>query len=303
MQRLMSRSRCASIAFVALLLGAAVKAESSYATNVVSYDPGSPPPNLTDPSRALGEPSRMNDDDFFPTVVTAFNPVFIHIVSVGPGGHLTLAFDSPIVDDPAHPFGIDLIVFGNSFFADADHPNGVVSGLVQDGGMIEVSDDGDTWYSVPDIAADGLYPTIGYLDSGPYDQEPGDMPTDFTRPVDPSLTISDFVNLSNDEIIALYDGSGGGAGIDISDAGLTTVQYLRISNPTDALATVEVDAIAKVSPQVVGDLNGDGAVDGQDLLILLGGWGVCPPKTCPTDLSDDGVVDGLDLLILLGNWG
>jgi len=48
----------------------------------------------------------------------------------------------------------------------------------------------------------------------------------------------------------------------------------------------------------VADLNGDGAVDGADLAILLsnfGGAGI-------GDLDGDGVVDGADLAILLGAW-
>jgi len=57
-------------------------------------------------------------------------------------------------------------------------------------------------------------------------------------------------------------------------------------------------------PEIPGDLNGDGVVDGADLLILLSQWGVCgDPNDCPADLNGDGVVDGADLLILLGNWG
>ncbi len=51
---------------------------------------------------------------------------------------------------------------------------------------------------------------------------------------------------------------------------------------------------------IVGDLNGDGVVDGADLGILLQSWGVCPG--CPADLNDDGVVDGADLGILLQAW-
>jgi hypothetical protein len=77
---------------------------------------------------------------------------------------------------------------------------------------IEISADGEKWHVIPGIVADGLYPTIGFLDSGPYDQTPGEVPSDFTRPVDPSLSLSDFMGLSNDDVIALYDGSGGGAG-------------------------------------------------------------------------------------------
>lgn len=55
---------------------------------------------------------------------------------------------------------------------------------------------------------------------------------------------------------------------------------------------------------IPGDLNGDGVVDGLDLLILLQNWGDCPdPQDCVADLNGDGIVDGLDLLILLQNWG
>ena len=47
------------------------------------------------------------------------------------------------------------------------------------------------------------------------------------------------------------------------------------------------------------DLNGDSAVDGQDLGVLLGSW--AGPGAA--DLNGDGAVDGQDLGILLGAWG
>src|SRR5690606_31609659 len=52
------------------------------------------------------------------------------------------------------------------------------------------------------------------------------------------------------------------------------------------------------------DLNCSGAVDVQDMLIMLSAWGPCPPEgECAEDLNDSGAVDVQDLLILLGNWG
>ncbi len=51
----------------------------------------------------------------------------------------------------------------------------------------------------------------------------------------------------------------------------------------------------------IGDLNGDGVVDGADLGQLLSAWGAC--DGCPEDLDGDGFVDGGDLGILLSNWG
>ncbi len=51
---------------------------------------------------------------------------------------------------------------------------------------------------------------------------------------------------------------------------------------------------------LVGDLDGDGAVNGADLGQLLSAWGECPG--CPEDLDGDGFVDGSDLGTLLANW-
>ncbi|MFM9146260.1 MAG: hypothetical protein ACKORL_13125, partial [Phycisphaerales bacterium] len=57
-------------------------------------------------------------------------------------------------------------------------------------------------------------------------------------------------------------------------------------------------------PACPADLNDDGAVNGDDLGILLGAWGTCASgSACPADLNDDGAVNGDDLGILLGAWG
>lgn len=57
-----------------------------------------------------------------------------------------------------------------------------------------------------------------------------------------------------------------------------------------------------LDPAPAADLTGGGAVDGADLAILLGRWGLRPPP-CTADLNVDGAVDGQDLAILLGDWG
>ena len=51
--------------------------------------------------------------------------------------------------------------------------------------------------------------------------------------------------------------------------------------------------------QGVGDLNGDGRVDGADLTILLSDWGA---SGTDSDLNGSGMVGGEDLAILLANW-
>jgi hypothetical protein len=49
----------------------------------------------------------------------------------------------------------------------------------------------------------------------------------------------------------------------------------------------------------IGDLNGDGRVDGADLATLLNSWG----SGGPADLNGDSIVDASDMAILLNNFG
>ena len=51
-----------------------------------------------------------------------------------------------------------------------------------------------------------------------------------------------------------------------------------------------------------GDLDGDGAVTGADIGLLLGLWG-STGYDCIADFNDDGFVSGFDLGLLLGGWG
>jgi DNA-binding beta-propeller fold protein YncE len=53
---------------------------------------------------------------------------------------------------------------------------------------------------------------------------------------------------------------------------------------------------------VFADLDGDGEVAFDDLLVVLAGWGPCDGP-CPADLNGDGAVDFTDLLVLLSTWG
>jgi parallel beta-helix repeat protein/predicted outer membrane repeat protein len=48
------------------------------------------------------------------------------------------------------------------------------------------------------------------------------------------------------------------------------------------------------------DLDGNGAVDGGDLNVLLGEWG---SQSSLADINTDGLIDGADLNLLLGAWG
>ena len=73
-----------------------------------------------------------------------------------------------------------------------------------------------------------------------------------------------------------------------------------------ALAT-GASPLTILSPQVAGDANNDGKVDGSDVTILAGNWqkGVSDGLTATWaegDFNGDGKVDGSDVTILAGNW-
>ncbi len=290
----------AGMAMFALAAGLAI-AESPYAVEVVDFEPGrGAVPGYDQPTAALGEPSRTTGWSWAPETVTPFQPAWLptQIVSLGAAGSITLAFDHDVLDDPRNPFGVDLIVFGNAFCTDPSYPVGVCGAFVAEGGRIDVSPDGLTWSTIPDLDADAAFPTMGYADSGPYDTSPGLEPTDFTRPVDPMLTAS-LAGMSHLDIRSVYDGSGGGVGIDLSTVGLPSIRFVRIVNDA-GITTPEIDAVADVAAGgIPGDLDGDGSVGGGDLGLLLAGWG----GSCPADLDGDGTVGGGDLGLLLAAFG
>jgi hypothetical protein len=278
-------------------------AQSPYASSVVTYSPGSNPAGgFTIAASALGEPTRFTGGPFFPQAVTPFQPAFMtsELVSIGAGGELVVAFDHDVANDPRNPFGVDLIVFGNAFFSDAAYPTGMPSGLFAEGGQIAISADGVTWVPVPGIDADGFAPTCGWLDATPYATVPGLEPTDFTRPIDPSITAASMIGQDWPTVRAMYDGSGGGAGIDLGPLGLSSIRFVRVRVPTGAMQSAEIDGFSDVAPAgIAGDLDGNGSVDGADLGILLSAFGTAEPAA---DLDGNGGVDGGDLGALLAIW-
>lgn len=231
-----------------------------FATSVLSYDAGSNAvAGYNDPMTALGSAERFTGEGVFPGGVTPFNPAFgtDELVSVGSGGHLSLGFNTTITNNAAHAYGIDLIVFSNSGFldtswSDAD-PNNDGSGVVGSnpfvfgaGGeaTIQVSQNGTDWFTASITTLD-LFPTLGYSDyTTTTPGELGMVESDFTRALNPATTLADLANLSFAELVAFYDGSGGGIGIDIASSGLDSASYVRFLNNSGE--AFEIDAVAVV---------------------------------------------------------
>jgi hypothetical protein len=281
--------------------------DDPFADAVESYVAGvNPTPGYTNASVALGSPERFSGEGFDPGAVTMLAPAWRpnEIVSIGAGGELTLRFNTPITDAPLNPFGIDLIVFGNALFTEG--PGDTIAnpaGVFDEGGCIEVSADGVAWTAVEGVSADGLFPTEGWTDLvEPHSAQPGDVPANFTRPVDPALTPADFAGLPYAQAVRLYRGAGGGAGVDLGPLGLSSVTYVRIVVGAGAITAPEIDAVADVAPRVPGDATGDGIVDALDALAVIAHWGVTGPDGWDADFNGDGFVDALDFLTLLANW-
>jgi len=251
-----------------MVLGASASAQTAdpWADNVIEYHPGTDITNdfvagtpFDNASTVLGEPTRFTSDAAnFGGATTPLQSAFRNdeVVSIGRGGSLTVSFDEPVTNDPNNPFGIDLLVFGNSFligsFFNDDfsfNPLGIVGempSLSSEGGVIELSDDGVTFVTVSNIDGDGLYPTYGYTDlTDPFPTLAGSIPTNFTKPVNPTFEV---VGKTFAEVIAGYDGAGGGAGIDIGALGFSQITHVRVSNPPGAASVPEIDAFADVAP-------------------------------------------------------
>ncbi|NBX36495.1 MAG: hypothetical protein EBR10_04625 [Planctomycetes bacterium] len=297
-------SRIHVLALACALAGASGARSDDFATSVISYVPGTNPANgFNNPSAALGAPERFTGEGISPGAVTPFVPAFgtAEIVSIGAGGSLTLAFTPPIVDHANNPFGVDLIVFGNSFFTDGDWPTGVCAGLAADGGIVQLSSDGVAWVTVPNVVADGLFPTMAFTDAGPYSSTAGRFPSDPHLPCDPSLVMSDLQGMDYDQLVDAYAGSAGGIGVDLASVGLSSAVAVRIVVPGGFHPNVEIDAVSRVLPRVrSADIDANGVVGGSDLSMLLSAFG---SGDASTDLDRDGIVGGSDLTQLLASWG
>jgi len=92
-----------------------------------------------------------------------------------------------------------------------------------------------------------------------------------------------------------------------ADQGAVYVRVLATAGGTAAGGTNRIDDVGITGteitvkpPACIGNINGDGIVDGADLATVLGQWGTAGPAG---DLNGDNIVDGADLALVLGNWG
>ncbi len=326
-------------------------ASSDFASEVVDFQGDFLSTGLyDDPNATLGKPSvRCLNNPIFISDPNQYRVKLVEapqylslqqepvITSINPNEWLVVKFDHKVVDYPDNPYGQDLIVFGNSTFgynsldyvSDTTNINTLMltaTGIF-DEVLVSVSQDGQNWHSFDSVAGpwgDDLYPTQAYR----WDRESvqwTDEEMDFTKPVNPSLTLADFVDISVAGAIELYDDSGGGAPFDLKnlpsyddltvdpDSGYRWIQYVRLEGGEGQLAIGgEVDAVSDVAvcgdpthPYPQGDVNLDCRVDFQDFSVLSSQWLMIDCGTCGgADLSDplDQSVAIDDLIVIVENW-
>lgn len=258
-----------------------------FASTVVDYSFGNgfPPMDwidgslFTNPVTALGRPTvDTTSEAEHPAAVVPVYPPYraFELVSIGENGHLTLAFDHPVWDHPDNPYGIDFIVFGNSFQNigggqawNHGDPNATIVGPATSIrlGQVSVSQDGTNWIEYVDGPfANDFMPTLGrvYDPDHPHDDWPQTNlwwggATDPTVPVDPSVVSSNWSGYSVAQIAQRYRGSAGGVGFDLADlplephpiTGRKWIRYIRFQR-TGSMNTV-IDAVAAVSPALPYD--------------------------------------------------
>jgi hypothetical protein len=229
------------------------------------------------------------------------------ITTINPGEYIVVKFDHKVVDYPGNLYGKDFIVFGNSFFTgsgvyiddNANMGQFTISDLKASSTgeiKVSVSQDGQTWYAFDSGPfSDYLFPTQAYR----WDQEIysttgngwSDEEMDFTRPLDPNLTVSDFASHSVAYGINLYDGSAGGTSYDLedlagydslaidSDSGYRWIQYVKFDGHDYG---GQIDAVSDVAacgdpthPYPVGDINNDCSVNLIDFALMSQNWLKC----------------------------
>jgi hypothetical protein len=185
------------------------------------------------------------------------------IIEINPGGQITVNMGRRIYDDPNNPYGVDLIVYGNSFYTAsgfgsavtdgtdmgvAKIPSGSASGIYGHTTVVSVSQDGTNWFDYPQVSV--LYPDDSYRwDNTNHCWTEEEM--NQTKPLNPAMSFP--ANSTVAYALDQFVGASGGTGYDLKQSGFPWIQYVRVSAITNSGVYTVIDAIGAVNPVVVGD--------------------------------------------------
>jgi len=226
---------------------------SPYAAEVVEFvqGPGAAA-GYDNPQVVVGEPPSVAGAGSgweSPVTITSAPWQGSEVVSLGDGGYITIKFDHKVLNNPAEvEYGIDLLIFGNSFFATDWAGDGTINGTYFEPAKIEVSQDGVNFYTVADVYADALYP---------YTASKGD----FVHATPAGIS---YMGRNPADVEADFGFGCGGAQVDISkaigtSAELAWIQYVRVTDIAGDSGIADVVGFADVVPEPAA------------IMLLLGG--------------------------------
>ena len=212
-------------------------------------------------SRLTNEITKVVEPEYW-TYPDKATPV---ICEISVGGYITVKMASPIYHNPNNPYGLDFIVFGNSFYVDiggsivnnlTDMDSLPIAGLSGTYGhttTVSVSQDGTNWFTYPYVPF--LLPSDAYQWDDFNHVWKNEVASE-SKPVNPTLNFPSGAMVSN--VVDQYVGANGGTGYSLQPSGLPWIQYIRIwagtsTNDTSSGDYTVIDAIGTVHPVAVGD--------------------------------------------------
>ena len=145
---------------------------------------------------------------------------------------------------------------------------------------------GATRQELADVRAENV-PYDTYEDNQYWDDTPYTIPTEASSAI---VTLY-YQTTTGEYIDFLAEESEDGTG--------ALAKQLWLDNEGMVPAMMDQQVISFENPSNPADLNQDGAVNGQDLTILLAGWGGSGGSG---DINGDGMINGVDLATLLASW-
>jgi len=172
------------------------------------------------------------------------------------------------------------------------------------GGLGEADIDGGvTTLTSPQIEIDGL-DAVTISCRVWYSNDTGASPNADAMPIEARLDDGAWFTL---ETVAISDAAWQALEWSVPSEGASTLQIRFVASDLGSGSVVEagvdeirIFAAGCADAPCVGDLDGDGQVDGADVGLMLADWGSNDPAA---DQNGDGAVNGADLGLLLGAWG
>ncbi|HEY1786611.1 MAG TPA: hypothetical protein VGJ73_00580 [Verrucomicrobiae bacterium] len=244
---------------------------NDFAVQIISSNNLDSSAPYNDPTAVLGPPALNFFDPFDGDVtdrVSIIDPPFNVTPSgsntlavIENGGQITVQMGRKIYADAHHPYGVDLIVYGNSFFDGISGASGTISddtdlsavtltssATFGHPAVVSVSQDNTNWFTFTNVQT--VFPDEAYRWDDTNASWTGEEMNP-TKPLNPYIYTNKFAGQTVATALDQFTGASGGNGYSLQKLGLPWIQYIRIQPATGTYAVI--DAIAAADPVVTGD--------------------------------------------------